>query len=122
VIENPTVLLVDDEESLVIALRDELQKEGYNVLTASNGEEGLAIVRSHQPSVIVLDIRMPLLDGKQVLQIVKKEFPNIKVIMLTSHGDLISAMECKALGADDFIEKPYEMGDLFASIRYVMKT
>jgi DNA-binding response OmpR family regulator len=115
------VLIVDDDEGLIEILHDELQSEGYDVLTATNGDAGMEAFRSQRPSLVVLDIKMPGLGGKQVLRNMKKEYPSVKVVMLTAHGDIGSASECRALGADDFVEKPYELGDLLASLRYVLE-
>lgn len=119
--EQIPILIADDDNDLRTSLNEELQKEGYQISTASNGKEALALLQSNKFDVAILDIKMPKVDGFEVLKSVKKEHPKMKVIMLTAYADLKNANLCKSLGADDVVEKPFEYGDLFSSIEYVLK-
>ncbi len=119
--EQIPILIADDDNDLRTSLNEELQKEGYQITTASNGKEALALLQKSKFDVAILDIKMPKVDGFEVLKSVKKEHPQTKVIMLTAYADLKNANMCKSLGADDVVEKPFEYGDLFSSIEYVLK-
>ncbi len=82
------LLLVDDEEGIRKVLSISLQDSGYEVLTAERGEEALEIFRKARPSIIIMDIKMPGMDGLELLQAIKKESPDTEVIMITGHGDM----------------------------------
>lgn len=114
------ILVVDDEASLRTVLSSELHTEGYMVSTASDGDEAIDLLQSHSFDLILLDIKMPRVDGFQVLRYVKEKLPHIKVIMLTGFADLKNAIESKKLGAEDFISKPYDLIDLLATIERVL--
>jgi DNA-binding NtrC family response regulator len=113
------ILVVDDEASLRTVLCSELHTEGYIVSTASDGDEAIDLLQSHSFDLVLLDIKMPRVDGFQVLRYVKDKLPHIKVIMLTGFADLKNAIESKKLGAEDFISKPYDLVDLLATIERV---
>jgi len=110
------ILVVDDDEALRSVLSNELKNEGYIVETAADGDEAIEIVKQRKFDLALLDIKMPHVDGFQVLQYLKKEHPVIKVIMLTGFADLKNAIEAKKLGADDFVSKPYDIVDLVTTI------
>ena len=114
------ILVVDDEAALRTVLSSELHTEGYMVSTASDGDEAIDLLQSHSYDLILLDIKMPRVDGFQVLRYVKEKIPHIKVIMLTGFADLKNAIESKKLGAEDFISKPYDLVDLLATIERVL--
>jgi DNA-binding NtrC family response regulator len=114
------ILVVDDEAALRTVLSSELHTEGYMVSTASDGDEAIDLLQSHSFDLILLDIKMPRVDGFQVLRYVKEKLPHIKVIMLTGFADLKNAIESKKLGAEDFISKPYDLVDLLATIERVL--
>jgi signal transduction histidine kinase/FixJ family two-component response regulator len=100
------ILLVDDEEGIRKVLGISLMDIGYQVLTAENGKQALDVFRQHQPSIVLTDIKMPLMDGIDLLQQIKLESPDTEVIMLTGHGDMDLAIRCLKLEATDFITKP----------------
>ncbi|MCE5336096.1 MAG: response regulator [Desulfobacteraceae bacterium] len=102
---NP-ILLVDDEEGIRKVLGISLADWGYRVLTAASGEEALDIVRKHRPPVVLTDVKMPGMDGIELLQRIKKEMPETEVIMVTGHGDLELAIRSIQFEAVDFITKP----------------
>jgi len=116
------ILVVDDEEALRTVLSAELEGEGYQVSTAADGEEAIKIIGSQQFHLILLDIKMPNVDGFEVLKHVKQHQPATKVIMLTGFADLKNAIESKKLGAEDFVSKPYDLVDLLTTVERVLGT
>jgi YesN/AraC family two-component response regulator len=100
------ILLVDDEEGIRKVLGISLMDIGYQVITAENGREALAAFQEHTPPIVLTDIKMPLMDGIDLLQEIKAESPDTEVIMLTGHGDMDLAIKCLKLEATDFITKP----------------
>lgn len=116
------ILVVDDEEALRTVLSAELEGEGYQVSTAGDGEEAIKILGSQQFHLILLDIKMPNVDGFEVLKFVKQQQPSTKVIMLTGFADLKNAIESKKLGAEDFVSKPYDLVDLLTTVERVLGT
>jgi PAS domain S-box-containing protein len=100
------ILIVDDEEDIREVLRISLTDLGYEVLTAENGEEALRIVREITPPIVLTDIRMPVMDGIELLRKIKQEDSEIEVIMITGHGDMNLAIKSLKYEATDFITKP----------------
>ena len=101
-----TLLLVDDEKDICEVLDITLSDLGYQVYTASNGEEGLRTFRDVNPPIVLTDIRMPGIDGIELLKKIKEENPDTEVIMITGHGDMDLAIKSIKLEATDFITKP----------------
>lgn len=101
-----TILLVDDEEGIRKVLSISLADSGYVVLTASNGEEALCIFRDKQPPLVLTDIKMPGMDGVELLRKIKQESPDTEVIMITGHGDMELAIRSLQFDAADFVTKP----------------
>ena len=102
-----TVLIVDDNEDLQFNLSSIVQNEGYNVLTAGDGTKALKLAKSSSPELVLLDMRLPGMDGMKVLEEIKKFDKNIIVIMLTAFGDVKGAVNAMRLGAFDYLTKPY---------------
>jgi len=100
------LLLIDDEETIVRVLSISLKSDGHDVVGAYSGEEGLKVFRRESPDVVLVDIKMPGMDGIEVLKRVKNINPDTEVIIVTGHGDMDSAIEALQLGASDFINKP----------------
>jgi signal transduction histidine kinase/FixJ family two-component response regulator len=100
------LLLVDDEEGIRTVLGISLMDMGYAVLTAENGLDALTIFRAEKPSIVLTDIKMPAMDGIQLLQTIKSENPDTEVIMITGHGDMDLAIKSLKLNATDFVTKP----------------
>lgn len=115
------LMLVDDEEGLRRFLGLTLMDLGYSVKTAENGEEALNLLKNFQPSIILTDIKMPRMDGIDLLKAVKSDYPDIEVIMLTGHGDLDLAIESLKFDAADFITKPINDEMLEISLNRVME-
>lgn len=118
--EKNRILVVDDEEALRTVLSTELSSEGYEVSAASDGGEAIEMVKGNDYDLVLLDIKMPNVDGFEVLKFVKGTKPDIKVIMLTGFADLKNAIESKRLGAEDFVSKPYDLVDLLTTIERVL--
>ncbi|MFV0423140.1 response regulator [Oleidesulfovibrio sp.] len=102
----PLLLLVDDEAGILATLGPLIADMGYRVLTASSGQQALDLFSQNAPALIVSDIRMPGLDGMQLLQAIKAQQPETEVLMLTGHGDMSLAVESLRSGAGDFLTKP----------------
>lgn len=110
--EKIKLLIVDDEIQFLNALAQRLEIRGFHVTKATNGAEALQAARSDKFDLALLDLKMPGLDGKEVLQLLKKEHKHLEVIILTGHGSLDSAVECTKLGAYGYLPKPYELENL----------
>ena len=114
----PFMMLVDDEVSFVDTVAKRLVKRDLKVLKAFTGEEGLEMLASHQNlDVIVLDVKMPGMDGIETLKAIKDKYPLVEVIMLTGHGTIESAIEGMKLGAFDYLMKPCEIDELVAKVQ-----
>ncbi|MBA4313135.1 MAG: hypothetical protein C0417_10955 [Chlorobiaceae bacterium] len=118
--EKSRILVVDDEEALRTVLSSELVNAGYEVDTASDGDDAISIVQNKRFNLVLLDIKMPKVDGFEVLKFIKKNLPTVKVIMLTGFADLKNAIESKKHGAEDFVSKPYDLVDLLTTIERVL--
>ncbi len=114
------VLVIEDEENLLEALRYSLEREGFSVLTATNGEGGLRLAREDSPDVIVLDVMLPGLDGLEVCRILRRE-ATTPILMLTAKGEEIDRVVGLELGADDYVTKPFSMRELLARVRAMLR-
>jgi len=102
------VLVVDDEAVLRVLLERILEKEGYEVFTAESVQVALEILESTEIEVVISDINMPDTDGLELLNKIKKDYPNICVIMMTGYSDAFSVKDVLMLGADDYVTKPFK--------------
>jgi DNA-binding NtrC family response regulator len=115
---SANVLLVDDEQAFVDTMTKRLSKRGLEVRTANSGAEALTALEGWKyVDVVVLDVKMPGMDGIDVLKQVKAGWPLVEVVMLTGHATVESAIEGMKLGAFDYLLKPCEIDDLMAKIR-----
>ncbi len=114
------ILIVDDERSLVKGLKYSPEKEGYEVATAYDGEEALAVAARMPVDLIVLDLMLPKLDGLEVCRRIRKE-KNTPVIMLTAKGNDVDKIVGLEVGADDYLAKPFNVRELIARIRAVLR-
>jgi two-component system nitrogen regulation response regulator NtrX len=112
----PSVLIVDDEPSILQTLGGLLSDEGFEVITAPNGYEALKIIDTESPDLVLLDIWMPGIDGIETLKEIRKENPYIQVIIITGHGTIETAVKATKLGAFDLIEKPLSIDKVILSI------
>jgi DNA-binding NtrC family response regulator len=118
--DKRSILVVDDEDSLRTVLGSELVSEGYDVGTAADGDDAITELQKRSYDLLLLDIKMPRMNGFEVLRYVKEKHPQTRVIMLTGFADLKNAIESKKLGAEDFVSKPYDLVDLLTTIERVM--
>lgn len=119
----PKVLVVEDDETLLNHLSTNLRSEGFNVITATDGEVGLEKIRSEIPDLIVLDIMLKKLDGLTICRMVRHDntISHIPIIMITARGNEIDKIVGLESGADDYIVKPFGLGEMLARVRAVMR-
>lgn len=113
-----TVLIADDEMDIVETLKFMLESEGFDVLTAYNGEEALKIARNAIPDIILLDVMMPKINGYKVARLLKfdKKFQNIPILMITARSQEEDRLIGEETGADEYITKPFEISDVIELI------
>ena len=114
------ILVVDDEPTLVATLKYNLERDGFQVVTAEDGESALDLARSHRPDLVLLDLMLPGLDGFQVCRILRREM-QAPILMLTAKGDEIDKVVRLELGADDYVTKPFSMRELLARVRALLR-
>ena len=119
--ERETILIVDDEPSVVEVVSLYLKKEGFRVLTARDGKAALAAVREANPALLVLDIMIPEIDGLKVLAAVQAENPETAVIVLSARRQEVDRIYGLELGADDYMTKPFSPAELVARVRAVLR-
>jgi two-component system, NtrC family, nitrogen regulation response regulator NtrX len=112
----PSILIVDDEPSILQSLRGLLSDEGFGVITAATGYEALKIIDAESPDLVLLDIWMPGIDGIETLKEIKKVNPHIQVIIISGHGSIETAVKATKLGAFDLIEKPLSIDKIIVAI------
>ena len=110
--EKLKLMIVDDEERFLSTTEKLLQKKGVDVVTASSGAEALEKLRAHSVHVVILDVKMPGLDGVATLREIKRQFPMVEVIMLTGHATVESAVEGLKTGAVDYLMKPADLDQI----------
>src|SRR3954463_14075798 len=120
---KPNILVAEDESALITLLRYNLEREGYRVLEARDGEEALLIASEEQPDVVLLDWMLPQLSGIEVCRRLRsrQETRNVPILMLTARGEETDRVRGLDTGADDYITKPFSMTELLARIRAVMR-
>lgn len=111
------ILVIDDEKPTLSMFKLFLGAYGYEVLTAESGEEGLEVFSAQKPSIVLTDIKMPGMDGLQVLKRIKELDPLTEVIVITGHGDMDIAIKALNLNATDFINKPIQKTDLDTALK-----
>ncbi len=117
---KPKILVVEDDPALMRLLSLNLKGEGYLVETAADGMEGLRLTYEKKPALVILDIRMPLLDGWTVCQRVR-EVSDVPLLILTCHKGLKDKVKGLSLGADDYLSKPFDMEELLLRIRALLR-
>ncbi len=117
------ILVVDDEPNIVQTLQDRLEMNEYEVITAGNGREGLEKFEQEQPDVILLDVIMPIMDGHEMLEVLRKRptGQNVSVIMLTARSQTQDIARANACGIDDYIVKPFDLSELLEKIESVVE-
>ena len=121
--EKIKVLVVDDEPNIVQTLQDRLEMNEYIVSTAGNGREGLKKAQQEKPDVILLDVIMPVMDGHEMLEVLRKQpdCNDISVIMLTARSQTQDIARANACGIDDYIVKPFDLSELLEKIETVLE-
>ena len=119
---KPTALVVDDEANLRKVLSAMLRRDGFDVLTASDGAEALELLSKQSVDVVLSDIRMPNLDGMSLLKRTMVEYPDIPVVILTAHGSVDNAVEAIKIGAFDYLTKPFDKDELQLVLRKATAT
>ena len=111
------ILIVDDEVKFLDSIAQRLELRDFDVTKSTNGQEAIEIAKTEKFDLALLDLKMPGLNGKEVLELLKKEHKFLEVIILTGHGSLDSAVECTKLGAFSYLPKPYELENLLEVLR-----
>lgn len=117
---GPLILVIDDETNISDLARMYLSKEGFEVITADDGFEGLRLFRTRKPTLIVLDLMLPGVDGLEVCRQVRRE-SSVPIIMLTARGDDVDRIVGLELGADDYLTKPFNPRELVARVKAVLR-
>ncbi len=120
--EQRQVLIVDDEPNLRRILSAQLTRDGYEVLTADDGEQGLALLRENHIDLIITDLKMPRVDGMTLLKRAIEEEPELPVVVITAHGTIDTAVEALKIGAFDFVTKPFDKDELRQIVAKALKT
>jgi two-component system alkaline phosphatase synthesis response regulator PhoP len=115
------ILIVEDEPDMVLGLKDNFEFEGYEVLTATDGQSGLERARSQKPDLLILDIMLPRLSGLEVCKTLRGEGYDGPIIMLTARGQEIDKVVGLELGADDYVTKPFSIRELLARVRAILR-
>ncbi len=115
------ILVVEDEPDMVLGLKDNFEFEGYEVVTASDGEAALEAARRQKPDLIVLDIMLPKLSGLEVCKTLRGEGFGSPILMLTARGQEIDKVVGLELGADDYVTKPFSIRELLARVRAILR-
>jgi len=118
--KNHTVLVVEDETSLLETLEYSLQHQGYTVYTASDGLKALDIARQEKPDVILLDVMLPSMDGIEVCRTLRQEM-NVPIIMLTARAEEVDKIVGLEVGADDYMTKPFSMRELLVRVKALLR-
>lgn len=119
--DRQTILVVDDQASICYALNRFLGKEGYLVRTAINGAAALVMIQEKEPNLLIMDVRMPGLDGLEVLRLVKEGHPKVEVIMMTAYSTTDQAIEAIKFGAFDYLIKPFDNVELLERIKDALR-
>ena len=114
------VLLVEDDSTLSFIIEDALMREGFDVVCASNGEDGLKKFKESEPSVVVVDVMMPKMSGFEMVQIIRPIAPTVPVLFLTARTAIDDVVKGFELGANDYIRKPFQIIELIVRIKALL--
>ena len=115
-----TVLVVDDEPTLVATLRYNLEREGYKVVSAGDGDKAIELARLERPDLLILDLMLPAVDGLEVCRILRREM-SLPILMLTARAGEVDKVVGLELGADDYVTKPFSTRELMARVRALLR-
>jgi DNA-binding response OmpR family regulator len=116
-----TILVVEDEPQLALGLKDALEFEGFRVVTCGTGREGVTMARSERPHAVLLDLMLPDINGYQVCEEIRRSDPLVPVLMLTAKSQEADKIRGLDAGADDYVTKPFSVGELVARIRAIFR-
>ena len=116
----PLILVVDDEPRVARLARDYLEKNGFRVLTAADGQSALTTARREKPDLVILDLMLPVIDGREVCRILRRE-SDVPIVMLTALSEEIDQVAGLEIGADDYITKPFSVRALVARVRALLR-
>ena len=114
--EKTSVLVVDDEKVVREGCKRVLTGKDYHVLTAENGEQAMETLSKEPIDIVLLDLKMPVMSGEEVLEKTNVEYPDIPIIIITGHGTIDTAVECMKKGAYDFITKPFQVDQFLLTV------
>ena len=120
--EKKQVLIVDDEPNLRKILAAQLSRDGYDVLLAEDGEQGLSLLREHHIDLVITDLRMPRVDGMDLLRAALRDDPSRPVVLLTAHGTVDNAVEALKTGAFDYLTKPFDQNEVRVIVKKALRT
>jgi len=115
-----TVLLVDDEPTLVATVKYNLERDGFQVLTAGDGEAAMNLARARRPDLVILDLMLPVMDGLEVCRLLRRE-SSLPILMLTAKAEEVDKVVGLEMGADDYLTKPFGMRELVARVRALLR-
>ncbi len=115
------VLIVEDDASIALGLRINLEADGYDVLSAEDGEAGLALARGEAPDLLILDVMLPKMNGFQVLQAIRREGLMMPIIVLSARNAEMDKVTGLELGAEDYVAKPFSLAELLARVRAALR-
>lgn len=116
-----TILIIEDDISILRGLKDNLEYEGYSVITETNGKKGLDLSLKIKTDLVLLDIMLPDMNGHEICRVIKKEKPELPVIMITARDEEMDKVSGLDVGADDYVTKPFSVPELMARIRAVFR-
>jgi DNA-binding response OmpR family regulator len=114
------ILVIDDEPTLVATVRYNLERDGYEVITASDGPSALSLARAERPDLILLDLMLPVMDGFEVCRLLRRDM-DASILMLTAKAEEVDKVVGLELGADDYVTKPFSMRELLARVRALLR-
>ena len=120
-LNNKTILIVDDDPEIIESVKIALQSEGYTVFYARDGNQGLALAERENPDLIILDMMMPVLNGRDAFYQLKKISPNVKVLLTSGYVNSQDVEDVLENGAAGFLQKPYRIQSLAEKIRSILK-
>jgi DNA-binding response OmpR family regulator len=116
-----TILVVDDEPHIVLGLRDALEFEGFRVISAGRGHEGISLARTEAPDAVILDLMLPDLNGYAVCEQLRRIRPHVPILMLTARSQETDKIRGLDSGADDYVTKPFSVNELIARMRAIFR-
>jgi DNA-binding response OmpR family regulator len=118
---HKTILVIEDDESIALGLEMNLAAEGYQVLSARDGEHGLSLARENDPDLLILDVMLPKLNGFELLKTLRNEKYTVPIVMLSARGAEMDKVMGLELGAEDYITKPFSLAELLARVKAVLR-